>query len=84
MRGLIAAAGALLIVVPSGNVPIGAAAEVRPDALEQAREFRLTVGFDTTSATLTRAATDPIGFPDSSWGVPLSRAEALELQRALL
>jgi hypothetical protein len=49
--------------------------------LAQAAVFRHDIGFDASATTIARAATDRAAYPDLTFGVPLSEAEATELLR---
>ncbi len=48
---------------------------------DQAARFRKTLAFDATEATVNRAAADRTAYPDLTFGVPLSKAEAAEVLR---
>jgi hypothetical protein len=51
--------------------------------LDSAVQFRTTFFLDATPETVRLAAVDREAYPDTSWGVPLSTAEAAEMQRRL-
>jgi hypothetical protein len=53
--------------------------------MDRAAYFRSTLGLDSSSGTTSAAGVDRVGYPDTSWGVPLSKSEAAEVgRRALL
>lgn len=89
-RAFGAIAAAVMLV---GGTPSVAAVDASPITatvatsdrgdLGHAAEFRAKLGFDASSATVVRAAADLAGFPDMTWGIPLSLAEAAELQRRI-
>ncbi len=43
----------------------------------------MDLSLDASPATVTRAAQDAVGYPNMTWGVPLSDAEAAEIQRRI-
>jgi hypothetical protein len=71
-----------VVAVDSSPVNTSVATSDRGD-LGHATEFRAELGFDASSETVVQAAQDGIGYPDLTWGIPLSIAEAAELQRRI-
>lgn len=48
-----------------------------------AEEFRAELGFDASRETVLRAVNDLAGYPDMTWGIPMTTAEADEMQRRI-
>jgi hypothetical protein len=72
---------AAILVGPIG--PRAAVSAPPPDAFEiaDAVRFRTSLGFPSDRATIDAATLDPARFPDTNWGVRLTRAEAAEVSR---
>ena len=71
------------LVVPSlVFAPKGGASTPRSD-LDHAAYLRSTLGFDDSAAVVERAAFDFDAYPDMTWGIPMSIAEAAEMQRRI-
>ena len=77
---------AALVTAPTASAgttgddhPNAAAAGV--DEVAQATKFRTALGFDASVGTVRTAAVDRTAFPDLTFGVPLTTAEAAEVLR---
>ena len=51
--------------------------------VDHAISFRASLGFDSRLETVRKASTDRDAYPDLTWGIPLSAAEAAEIQRRI-
>jgi hypothetical protein len=91
MRATLLRAGALAMMVVAfapaagaAETQFGAAAATadreRADTVH-AQQLRADLGFDASAKTVAAAAADALAFPDMTWGIPLSGAEAAEMVR---
>lgn len=76
-----------MVLASTWSAPASAGAGNATESLAPAAEisyaidFRHQVGFDSDLSTVARAETDPVGFPDRTWGLPLTTPEGAELNR---
>ncbi len=89
--GLVIGALALGLGAPGGAVQAQGSEVVADERcrhrrgadLAQAMALRTDLSLDASAATVKRAAEDAVGYPNMTWGVPLSDAEAAEIQRRI-
>lgn len=88
LRMLVVASIAVSLTVPSVQANEAAATDlsgVEPERADIAHAIRLREeqGLDASLETVMRAAKDAEAYPDMTWSIPMSTAEAAEIQRRL-
>jgi hypothetical protein len=79
----LALAAVLALLLAIGGAPTSLAAPPDGDLLDYAVGFRRDFGLTAGEAHVQDTFQDPLGYPDRTWGLPLSEAEAADLEARL-